>query len=1006
MKPRFFWPFLPIFICFFSINLTSANIPISKSSHNINSQFIALFNQGEKSRMEGEFETSLNCFKECISIAAKNGSKMDELEASLKLGLVLWNVGQLKECENSYLSAFASAKSLELKDREKECQNALDIINHYNKAKEFRSKGDYLKSIDHFKKAIILAKNIDSIDHELKCLRQMSVCYWEQNDFQEYHELNKTALTIAQKIKNKKDEGICLNNIGLYYWKINNYKTALEYYDKALEIAQNTKNVQSENECLNNIGIIYKDIGNYDKALSYLRKALLIDNQSFGDKYISIDLNNIGIIYRQKGLLSNNKGDFLKALEYFIKCLDLIKNIEDKKTAIHIYNNLGTVYSDLEDYTNALKYYQLGLKFAEKTIDKEGMSLILNNIGIVYYHLGDFEESTKYFQKAIDLAYQIESDRVLWEAFLYIANAYKKQAKFDDALKYYEKSISVIESVRSTLELEELKASYLGTDKRIETYHNLIDLLVRIHQSDPKKAYDAKAFEYFEKAKARAFLDSLEVAQVSVSQKIDIKLSNQEKRLNAEITGLYKKLLIPDLTAEQKNEINEKLKNIEDDYERLKREIRATSPAYADLKYPEIITLKEVREKLIDRQTTYITYSIGKDNSYGFAISKNGLKIFPVSARKELQAKVMAYLKVITDKDGSDFHLGHELFSELVRPGLDQQTKRLVFVPDDILYFLPFETLLQSKSPKQWLVTNYTIGYAPSLSSLWKIIKRSRLNGKYQKKDILAFGDPVYGADEDPKNDNNSSDIFQNFYSSSAFKFFRLKYSGVEVQKIASLFEKDRMEILQREKASEQELKRLNLDDFKIIHFATHGLIDDQKPARSSIVLSLDQNSKEDGFVQMREIYNLRMHADLVSLSACQTGLGQFIRGEGIEGLNRAFFYAGASSVLMSLWAVNDQASYQLVERFYDYLHSSNSIMDALQKAKLEMIQSKTFSHPYYWAGFVITGDSAKVIFPKKTASWISLGISLCLGGILLLGRRSLKKKRAPILSPRTDSSL
>jgi CHAT domain-containing protein/Tfp pilus assembly protein PilF len=915
--------------------------------------------------LEGEFEKAIDCFKNSISLANKSGAKKVELEAHTKLGILFWNLGQLKESENSYLKALALAKSLGLKDRETECLDAIDIANLYNKAKEFRSSGDYENSIEYFQKAINIAKNINSPDHELKCLRQMSLCYWDQNDFQEFRSLNEMALSIARKTRNKREEGICLNNIGLYLWKIDNYPKALVYCEKALEIAQNIKYIQSENECLNNIGLIYKDIGNYDKALTYLNKALLIDNPSFGNNYISIDLNNIGIIYRQKGLLGNSKEDFLKALEYFNKCLEITKKIDDKKTAIHIYNNLGTVYSDLENYSNALRYYQQGLKIAENIMNKEVMSQILNNIGIVYYNSGDYEESMKYCQKAIDLASQIKARQVLWEAFLYVANSYKKQAKFDDALKNYEYSIAAIESVRSTLELEELKASYLGTDKRIEAYHNLIDLLTRLHQSEPKKAYEAKAFYYLEKAKARAFLDSLEVAQVSISQGIDTKLSAQEKLLNNDITSLYKKLLVPDLTAEQKNDINEKLKKFDDDHERLKREIRATSPAYANLRYPEIITLNEAQEKLVDNQTTYISYSIGKDNSFGFAISKNGLKIFPISPRKQLQAKVSAHIKVITDKENADFHLGQELYAELVRPGLDRQTKRLVFVPDDILHFLPFETLLQSGNQGRWLIQDYAIAYAPSLSSLWEIIKRGQRDGAKHKKDILAFGDPVYGPAEDQDNSQNSSDIFQDFFSSSAFKFFRLKYSGVEVQRIAALFDKSREEIYQRERASEQVLKNLDLEDFKIIHFAAHGLVDDQKPTRSSIVLSLDSKSQEDGFVQMREIYNLRMGADLVSLSACQTGLGQFIRGEGIEGLNRAFFYAGASSVLMSLWSINDQASSQLMERFYFHLRSSNSIMDALQKAKLEMIAFKPFSHPFYWAAFVITGDAAKVIFPK-----------------------------------------
>jgi len=154
----------------------------------------------------------------------------------------------------------------------------------------------------------------------------------------------------------------------------------------------------------------------------------------------------------------------------------------------------------------------------------------------------------------------------------------------------------------------------------------------------------------------------------------------------------------------------------------------------------------------------------------------------------------------------------------------------------------------------------------------------------------------------------------------------------------------------------------------------------------------------------MREIFNLRLHSDLVTLSACQTGLGQFIRGEGIEGLSRAFFYAGASSVLMSLWAINDQASCQLMERFYFHLRRSESIMNALRLAKLEMIESGTLSHPYYWAGFIITGKADKVIFPRNKMQWIILATSLCVGGAILITVKNRRKKK-PNGSARTGFS-
>jgi CHAT domain-containing protein len=457
-----------------------------------------------------------------------------------------------------------------------------------------------------------------------------------------------------------------------------------------------------------------------------------------------------------------------------------------------------------------------------------------------------------------------------------------------------------------------------------------------------------------------------------------------------DISKLYAKLAT-EPSSEEKNVIDEKLKSKENDLEILKREIRIKSPAYAEINYPEIISLQEAQRELLDSKTAFFAYCIGKEHSYAFVITKKDFRIYPLPPRENIQRQVSDYLKVISDKENKNFKLGYELFSALVLPGLDKNMKNIIFIPDDILHFLPFETLITDKKKRDWLIKDYKIAYAPSISSLREIIQHKKSNGPKPRMDILAFGDPFFGPWEAG---DNGKDIFQDYYTSNAFNFFRLKYSGFEIDKISALFKKRKRKIFRREEASKEQLINHSLDDYKIIHFATHSIIDEKIPARSSIVLSLDEDLTQDGFLQMREIYNLKLNSDLVTLSSCQTGLGEFIKGEGIEGINRAFFYAGTSSVLMSLWAVNDQASYQLMERFYSHLRSSESIMSALRKAKLELIDSNTLSHPYYWAGFIVSGKADEVIFPHSINKWLFFGISfLFVAGIISVAMKNRRKK-------------
>jgi CHAT domain-containing protein len=271
---------------------------------------------------------------------------------------------------------------------------------------------------------------------------------------------------------------------------------------------------------------------------------------------------------------------------------------------------------------------------------------------------------------------------------------------------------------------------------------------------------------------------------------------------------------------------------------------------------------------------------------------------------------------------------------------------------------------------KTWLIQEYSIAYSPSISAYQAILARKQTNGTKRSMHLLAFGDPDFGRLEAQ---DNSADTSNNSSNGNSHALYRLKYSGTEIDKISRLFKNTKTTAFVRDEASEEKLKKHQLDDYKIIHFATHSQIDNKWPMRSHIVLSINESPEENGFLEAREIYNLNLNADLITLSACESGLGKFIRGEGIEGLNRAFFYAGASSVLMSLWPVNDQATYQLMERFYTYLKASESIMNSLRKAKLEMINSGVLSHPYYWAGFVISGKADHIIFQRDYKRWFLL---------------------------------
>ena len=269
---------------------------------------------------------------------------------------------------------------------------------------------------------------------------------------------------------------------------------------------------------------------------------------------------------------------------------------------------------------------------------------------------------------------------------------------------------------------------------------------------------------------------------------------------------------------------------------------------------------------------------------------------------------------------------------------------------------------IDSKKNSRHLLERFGISYAPSASALAAIKTGARQSAAHQKA-LIAFGDPVYDRTGNVANERSApvKDTISamGFYAERGLDFNRLPYTRDEVVGIGSLFPEQKRQVYLGDKAVEQIVKTEKLDQYRYIHFAAHGLIDEERPVRSGIVLSIAGDGKEDGVLQMGEIMRLKLNAEMVTLSACRTGLGKLLSGEGIIGLTRAFFYAGANSVVVSLWNVNDLATAELMKAFYQNLNKEMSKDEALRQAKLALIKGKqrAWQHPYFWAPFVLVGE-------------------------------------------------
>ena len=796
----------------------------------------------------------------------------------------------------------------------------------------------------------------------------MSLCYFEQSRFLEFALCNEKALEIAREINWYKEEGFCLNNLGIYYAKRCLYSKSLESFEKSLEIAQKNNDILIASECMTNIGIIYKEMGDYEKSLEMIFRAMKIDENMNDNEYLSIDSTNIGTIYRKKWLETNAKNDLDQAIYYFNKSYDYSKKMANNSIKIRFANNLGTIMNDIGDYEKAIQYILQGLLFAKNNDDREAMCYLENNLGISYSRQGKDEEALSYFRKAIDGASRLGISRVLGEAFLETAEIQKRKRAYADALKSYQFAIEVMEKSRAAIEDEDFKTSFWRSGRKLDVFHGEIDLLFRMGETMPEFRPEALAFNCMERAKARGFLDRIEIGRVSVVRRTEALMDEKSREIQTNLSRLFRTWFCEPTSVAERAALEKDIQKYEDAYEALRREARAHDPLFAGLRFPQIISAEDIPSRILGRDTAIVTYAVGREFAYGLAITRTKRRLFRLPPPDRLRELVARHLRAISDRENAAVGAGDELFHALLPPEIVDSCRKIVIVPDDILYYLPFETLRRSPD-SPWLGTKVDISYAPSISSLAEIAERGKKR-RTNSMDLLAVASP-----ESPGAESTTPAPFSEW----------------EADRIGQLYDPEKRLILKGTAASEDELKKIPLEDFEIIHFAAHGFIDEQRPTRSAIVLSSNPAFDEDGLFQAREIFETRLDASLVVLSTCRSAAGRLVRGEGLEGLNRAFLFAGASAVLTSLWLVDDEAAAHLMNRFHVHLKEGDSITAALRRAKTEMLESAEYSHPAYWAGFIVTGLGDQRPAARRP-EWLvptALACAVALAAVLILaGRR------------------
>ena len=798
------------------------------------------------------------------------------------------------------------------------------------------------------------------------------------------HQHYERARLLAKRLSDKLNEGSALNNIGKLYSDAGDFQRALDYYQQALPLLTDVPDRRALT--LNNIGVAYVGLGEPERALDYFQQSLAILKNGADRTAESYTLSNIGGAYAR---LAKHR----EALDYYAQARAMQQKIGNKAQEAQTLDLVGVSYSEMGQPEKAVEYHQQALEIqrANKNVRREALSFA--NLGQVYVRLGQPEKALEHFDQSLSILRNINDLNSVAVALEGRTRAHQQLGKLSEARKDIEESLSLIETVRARSGSQQLRASYLASKEK--AYELYVDLLMQLHAKEPSARYDAEALKVSERGRARSLVEMLNEAHVDIEQGVSADLVKREQEIRQSINAKAQRQIQLKAQNGNRQEIetfDKEIRALENEYEQVQAAIRKASPSYAALTQPQLLGAKEIQQ-LLDPETVLLEYSLGDERSYLWTVTQNSLKTYELPKRDEITKvaqqvyqsmvarSVVKSLETpaqrqarIAAADEQFQKATTELARMIIAPALAELgTKRLVVVADGALQYVPFAAL--SVNGPRPLVVDHEIVSLPSASSL-AIQRQTLANRQPAPKGIAVVADPVFstadvrfrssGQAKDvapaPASRANDTRILEHLSGSASGQLAirRLPFTRQEADQILAVAPAGANFKVVDFRANRALATSGELSQYRYVHFATHGYLDTSRSGLSAIVLSMidEQGKPQDGFLRAHDIYNLKLPAELVVLSACETGLGKEVRGEGIEGLTRGFMYAGARRVVVSLWNVNDKATASLMQRLYlGMLRGKKTPAAALRAAQIEMLRSKQWQSPYYWAAFVMQGE-------------------------------------------------
>lgn len=938
----------------------------------------ALTSLGEVYFELGDTKTPMEYYDRALPLWTQLGDRRGLASVLNNMGTVWHQRGEHKKSQEYYLKSLEHSQAIQDTIEQSGTLLNLSLTSYF--------LGDASTSIRYAHQALEQFRKIGNEDGVVISLNTVGGIYLARGDVHKALPYFEQILTFDSQKDNLKQR--ISNNLGALYEELGEYQKAIDAYQQGLRYTAKSGNKLQVPRIQINLAKLYGYLGEKQRSEELMRQALevFVANQ---DKEGQIrSLTNLGTV-------KLTAGEYSQARDLFLQAQALSVETGDRTSQIGILQGLGDIAFETEaTQEKAIDYYTQVYKLATEAENVFSAGHVLERLGDCAFKAKDYLTAIQQFTRASEA---ISLRQSLALVFFKLSRAYFSTGQFDQAEKAIVKAIEIREFMRSNVKIQELRQSVSGST--LSYYLLYIQILLARHQKAPSAGFDKQALEVNERARARTLLELLTEAKAEIRKGVPPELLNREMEVRQLLN--YKenqraKLSEQKRSPEKEAALSKQIETLFETYRQVQLEIRDQSPQYAALTQPQPLTVKQIQAQL-DPDTVLLEYALAEPHSILWIVTPTTVQTVVLPDQTTIAKEVRQFVELVTARTTTVTNesprerktrlvmaenelpaVSDTLTRLLLEPAAPYlKGKRLLIVASGVLQYLPFAALSSPVKPTHLsengyrpLIADFEVVSIPSVSTL-SVQRNSSQDRLPGKKQLAVLADPVFSLQDQrvsserlstdepgPALSRNSSVESPSFKPDRSYS--RLVFSQDEANRIAALVPPTEVLKALDFQATRSLAVSDELSQYRFLHFATHGYLDTEHPEFSAILFSMINERGEplEGYLRMIDVFNLNLPAELVVLSACQTGLGKNIESEGLVGLTRGFMYAGAKRVVVSLWKVSDSSTSELMVRFYtNMLKKGQSPAAALRSAQLELWQTRRFKSPYYWAPFVIQGE-------------------------------------------------